>query len=476
MTNKFAAIILAAGKGTRMKSAHCKVLHEVAGLPMISHVLRALDGCPLQKTVVVVGHQSDSVKKVVEGAGLEFALQEPQLGTGHAVAAARNLFSDFRGEVLVLCGDIPLIKRQTLAEFMRYHEEHGSSLTVMTALVDEPRGYGRIIRNQDHTVTRIVEEKDASPAEKAIREINTGVYLVTKDVLDPLLDRIGSDNAQREYYLTDIVAEAVKDSISVHGFVLPNPQEALGVNTRADLARVASIVWEQRREELMDSGVTLMDPSSVYVDADVTIGPDSVIHPCVTLCGKTEIGTDCVVESGTYIMNSRVGDRVKILQGCRLDRVSVDDDTSIGPMAHLRPETAIGKHARIGNFVEVKKTVVGDGTKAAHLTYLGDSVIGKDVNIGCGTITCNYDGKRKHRTTIHDRCFIGSDVQFVAPVEIGAGSVIGAGSTITRNVPPQTLAVSRTPQKVYPLRSLRDTKSPNEDPQAEKDSKGRNQA
>jgi bifunctional UDP-N-acetylglucosamine pyrophosphorylase / glucosamine-1-phosphate N-acetyltransferase len=459
MTNKYAALILAAGKGTRMKSAHCKVVHEIAGLPMISYVLQALDGCSLEKKVVVVGHQSDSVKKLVDRPGIEFALQEPQLGTGHAVAAARNQFRDFAGEILILCGDIPLIKRETLLDFMRYHEEHRSNLTVMTALVDDPTGYGRITRSPVHTLTGIVEEKDALPEEKSIREINTGVYLVTSSLLGPLLDRIDADNAQQEYYLTDIVGEAVKDAMAVHGFVLPDPEEALGVNTRADLARVAAVLWNQRRKKLMDSGVTLLDPSAVYVDADVTVGPDSVIHPGVVLSGKTEIGRDCVVEPGVVIMDSRIGDRVKILQGCRLDRVSVDDDTSIGPMAHLRPETRIGKNARIGNFVEVKKTVVGDGTKAAHLTYLGDSWIGRDVNIGCGTITCNYDGRHKHKTTIHDGCFVGSDVQLIAPVEIGEGSVIGAGSTITRNVPPKTLAVSRTPQKIYPLRSLPEKRS-----------------
>jgi bifunctional UDP-N-acetylglucosamine pyrophosphorylase/glucosamine-1-phosphate N-acetyltransferase len=437
-----------------MKSAHCKVIHHVAGLPMIAYVLRALSGCALEKTVVVVGHQAESVKKLIGDAGIEFALQEPQLGTGHAAAAARDLFSDYSGEIFILCGDIPLIRQQTLRDFIAYHEELHSAVTVMTAVVDDPYGYGRIVRAPEGRVIGIVEEKDATPDQKSIREINTGVYLVSAQALFTLLDRIGSDNAQGEYYLTDIIGEAVKDALSVNGFTLQDPAEALGVNTRADLARVASIVWEERRKQLMDAGVTLLDPSTVYVDADVSVGPDSIIHPCVTLSGKTMIGTECVVESGVYIMNSRLGDRVKILQGSRLDRVSVDDNTSVGPMAHLRPDTQIGKNARIGNFVEVKKTVVGDGTKASHLTYLGDSWIGKGVNIGCGTITCNYDGKRKHPTTIRDRCFVGSDVQFVAPVEIGEGSVIGAGSTITKNVPPKTLAVARTPQKMYALRSM----------------------
>lgn len=464
MLKKYAALILAAGKGTRMKSAHCKVIHHVAGLPMIAYVLRALEACALEKSVVVVGHQADSVKSLIGNPGLAFALQEPQLGTGHAAAAARDRFSDYTGEILILCGDIPLIRQKTLLDFMRYHEECRSALTVMTAVVEAPYGYGRILRDSDGRVVAIVEERDATADQKTIREINTGVYLVNAEALFTLLDRISSDNAQGEYYLTDIIGEAVKDALPVHGFVLQDPNEALGVNTRADLARVTAIVWEQRRKDLMDSGVTLLEPSSVYVDVDVHVGPDSIVHPGVTLSGHTTIGRECVVESGVYIMNSQLGDRVKILQGSRLDRVSVDDDTSVGPMAHLRPETRIGKKARIGNFVEVKKTVVGDGTKASHLTYLGDSWIGKDVNIGCGTITCNYDGKRKHPTTIHDRCFVGSDVQFVAPVEIGEGSVIGAGSTITRNVPPKTLAVSRTPQRVYPLRSLPEPRSDHVEP------------
>ena len=345
MLKKYAALILAAGKGTRMKSAHCKVIHHVAGLPMIAYVLRALGGCSLEKTVVVVGHQAESIKQLVGNAGIEFALQEPQLGTGHAAAAARGLFSGYTGEIFILCGDIPLIRQQTLQDFIAYHEGHCSAVTVMTAVVDDPYGYGRIVRNPDNRVVAIVEEKDASLDEKSIREINTGVYLVSGQVLFALLDRIGSENAQGEYYLTDIIGEAVKDALSVNGFTLQDPAEALGVNTRADLARVASIVWEERRKQLMDSGVTLLDPATVYVDADVSVGPDSIIHPGVTLSGQTTIGNECVVESGVYIMNSRLGDRVKILQGSRLDRVSVDDNTSVGPMAHLRPETQIGKNA-----------------------------------------------------------------------------------------------------------------------------------
>jgi len=460
---QFAALILAAGKGTRMKSGVCKVLHPVAGRPMISYAVDAVRSCGLQSVVIVVGHESAEVKKVVQRPGIEFALQEPQLGTGHAVASARELFRGFSGDVLILCGDIPLLQSRTIRQFIQFHQDKGSRLTVMTTFPENSTGYGRIIRTDDGRVASIVEERDAGEAQKAIREINTGVFLANAELLYSLVNRLGADNSQGEYYLTDIVSEAAKESIPVHAFVLQDAQEATGINTRAELARVSAIVWNRLREELMNSGVTLLDPSSVYVDSLVQIGADTVIHPCVTISGSTEIGKDCVIESGVYIMDCKLGDGVKILQGSRLDRAIVDSGTTVGPMANLRPEAKIGKNARIGNFVEVKKTVVGDGSKAAHLTYLGDSQIGVGVNIGCGTITCNYDGKKKHLTTIRDRCFIGSDVQFIAPVEIGEGSVIGAGSTITRDVPPKSLAVSRAKQKVFPLRKGQGPDSYDED-------------
>lgn len=437
-----------------MKSDLCKVLHEVAGRPMISYVLDALDPCNFEKVVVVVGHQAESVKSVLQRPGMEFAVQDLQLGTAHAVMSARALFRHFTGDVLILCGDIPLIRPETLMEFRRLHEENNSKITLMTALVDDPTGYGRIIRDGNEIVTRIVEERDATDEQRAIREINTGIYLVNARILYELLGRIGRENHQHEYYLTDIVAEAGQASIPVNAILLKDAEEASGINTRSELARVASIIWERRRADLMDSGVTLLDPSTVYVDSGVRAGRDTVIHPCVTLKGNTEIGKACVIESGVYVMDSRLGDRVRVLQGSRLDKATVQDDTSIGPMAHLRPDARIGKNARIGNFVEVKKSTVGDRTKASHLTYLGDSMIGQDVNIGCGTITCNYDGKRKHPTIIRDRCFVGSDVQLVAPIEIGEGSAIGAGSTITKDVPPGMLAVSRASQKLYPLRPV----------------------
>jgi bifunctional UDP-N-acetylglucosamine pyrophosphorylase/glucosamine-1-phosphate N-acetyltransferase len=338
-----------------------------------------------------------------------------------------------------------------------------SLLTVITTHPETVAGFGRIVRNKTGEVVGIVEDGDASEDQKAIQEVNAGIYMVEATLLFSLLDRINSDNVQGEFYLTDVLMEATKDSVPINSFELRDPQEAIGVNTRSDLAQVAEIFWNKIREDLMESGVTLLDPASLYIDHKVRIGYDTVIHPSVTISGATEIGRDCVIESGVYITDSIIGDGVHVKLGSRLDHAVVQDGASVGPMAHLRPEAIIGKQARIGNFVEIKKTSVGDGSKAAHLTYLGDSDIGNDVNIGCGTITCNYDGKKKHRTTIKDKCFVGSDVQFVAPVEVGEASVIGAGSTITRDVPPNSLAVSRAKQKIYPLRGSTEPKSSDED-------------
>lgn len=448
----YAALILAAGMGTRMKSKLCKVLHGIAGRPMISYVIDSVRLLGLERIVVIVGHQADKVQESISTEGIEFALQEPQLGTGHAVASAAVRLRNFDGDILILCGDIPLIRSETLQNFMSYHERQESRITVMTAGLDDPKGYGRIMRNQDQTIDRIVEEADANPEEKSAKEINTGIYLVNAHLLYGLVDRIQPENAQGEYYLTDIVAEAGKESIPVHACLLQNPVEATGINTRSELAYASQIIWNRKREDMMAAGVTLLDPASVYIDDLARIGSDTVIHPSVNIMGATEIGEECVIESGVYIMDSKIGDRVHILQGSRLNQAMVLDETSVGPMAHLRPEAMIGRKCRVGNFVEVKKTSMGEGSKASHLTYLGDSEIGINVNIGCGTITCNYDGKKKHRTVIGDRCFVGSDVQFVAPVEIGEESLIGAGSTITKDVPARHLAVSRSKQKSYPLR------------------------
>ncbi|MGC8906636.1 MAG: bifunctional UDP-N-acetylglucosamine diphosphorylase/glucosamine-1-phosphate N-acetyltransferase GlmU [Desulfomonilaceae bacterium] len=447
------ALVLAAGKGTRMKSRKCKVIHPVAGRPMIHYVMESLVHAGVADICVVVGHEGDAVRERLGAFSATFVEQEPQLGTGHAVAAARSVLEGRSENVLILCGDTPLIRPQTIEALLQFHLEKKSQLTVVTTIIEDPTGYGRIIREQSGThIAKIVEERDASPEEKNVKEINTGMYVASSPLLYPLIDAVRPDNAQGEYYLTDIVEEAVKRGVAVWPYKLQRSEEALGVNRRSDLAKVSCIVWDEVRQRLMDAGVTLLDPAATYIDPTVTVGPDTVIYPCTFISGATVIGSDCVIESGVHIMDSAVGDRVRILQGSRLNNVVVRDGASIGPMAHLRPESDIGRDARIGNFVEVKKTRIGDGTKASHLTYLGDSTIGRDVNIGCGTITCNYDGRKKHPTIIHDRCFVGSDVQFVAPVEIGEGSLIGAGSTITKDVPPRSLAVARSRQKIYPLR------------------------
>ena len=403
---------------------------------------------------MVIGHQSEEVKRAVIEQGVEFALQNPQLGTAHAVAASRESFKNFNGDILILCGDIPLIRSETLQNFINYYELWLATADrgLCASLYAASEVTAKVGTEKDAAEVRIVEETDANQQEKAVQEINTGIYLVNADLLYTLVERIRPQNAQSEYYLTDILAEAAKERIPAHAYLMENPIEATGINTRAELAYASQIIWDRKRHDMMLEGVTLLDPASVYIDAQVKIGCDTIVHPCVHITGATEIGEGCVIESGVYVIKSKLGDRVQVLQGSRLNEATVLDDTSVGPMAHLRPEAMIGKNCRIGNFVEVKKTTVGEGSKASHLTYLGDSQIGKKVNIGCGTITCNYDGKKKHRTVINDRCFVGSDVQFVAPVEIGEESLIGAGSTITKDVPPRSLAVCRSKQRNYPLR------------------------
>lgn len=461
--NSLAALILAGGQGTRMKSELCKVLHRAAGRPLIHYVVDSVEAAGIPRTVVVVGHQAEAVKESLSDRPVEFVLQEPQLGTGHAVASAEPLFAGFQGHVVILCGDVPFVQPDTIRGALESGRERSAAVVVITAKVEDPGSYGRIVRNEHGDVVRIVEQRDANPDELAIDEINTGMYVVDAGHLFTLLNRLSADNAQQEYYLTDIVAEAVAERLTVHGYTVEDPLEITGVNTRADLAFVTGVIRNGLCWELMHQGVTLVDPASVYVDFGVVVGPDTIIHPGVTLTGNTSIGSGCVIEPGVFIKDCIIGDRVEVRLGSRLEASTVGDGSTVGPMAHLRPEADIGKNARIGNFVEVKKTKVGDGSKASHLTYLGDSVIGEKVNIGCGTITCNYDGRAKHKTIIGDRCFVGSDVQFVAPVEIGEGSLIGAGSTITRDVPEGTLAVSRARQKNYKLRNNQGPKSEDED-------------
>jgi bifunctional UDP-N-acetylglucosamine pyrophosphorylase/glucosamine-1-phosphate N-acetyltransferase len=439
-------LILAAGKGTRMKSARPKVLHQMAGAPMIEYVLATAAAFGADTRTVVVGYEAGQVQAALGAhAGLRFVVQEPQLGTAHAVRQAEPLFAGATGTLVLLSGDVPQLSVGTLRALLARHEETGAAATVLTAVVDDPFGYGRIIRSGDNVVG-IVEQRDATRAEREIREINSGIYTFDLEPLFPALAQIASSNAQQEYYLTDLVGIYRRAGLKVSALAVDRPEEILGINSRAELAAMSERVWRARREALMASGVTLEDPATTYVDAGVTVGPDSVIRPGVSLLGNTTIGARAVIHSGVRIVDSELADDVTVLDHCVVLGSKIAQRVSIGPFAHIRPESELCAGARIGNFVEMKKTRLGPGSKANHLTYLGDATIGEKVNIGAGTITCNYDGVNKNRTVIEDGVFIGSDTQLVAPVTIGQGAYVAAGSSITEDVPAGALGIARSKQ------------------------------
>ncbi len=440
-------VVLAAGKGTRLLSATAKVLHRVAGVPMIEHVLATAALLHPRSTTVVVGHQADSVKALLgQRAGLTLVLQEPQLGTGHALLSAEPVLGGAAGTLVLLSGDVPLLSIDTLRALVDRHRSSHAAATVMTAVVDDPRGYGRIVRSGDQ-MTQIVEDRDASAVEKQIREINSGIYAFALDGLFDALRAIAAINAQHEYYLPDLVAIYRQRGRVVDAMIVPNPDEIRGINSRQELAEVSRIVRQRKNAALMASGVSIEDPVTTYVDDAVEIAADTIIHPGVSIEGRTTIGGGCEIHSGVRIVDSRIGDRVTIFNHCVITSAVVAHDAKVGPFAHLRPEAQIGERARVGNFVELKNTVLGAGSKSNHLTYLGDALIGENVNVGAGTITCNYDGKKKHRTTIEDGAFIGSDTQLVAPVTIGKGAYVGSGTTVREDVPAGALAVSAGPQR-----------------------------
>lgn len=441
------AVILAAGKGTRMKSGLIKVLHPAAGRPMIAWPVDAARAAGAVPIVLVVGHQAESVRAAFSAADdIRCAMQEEQLGTGHAVACARNELSGFKGTVLILCGDTPLLTVDTLKGLIASHHANGAVLTVLTAMMDNPQGYGRVVRDDSGRVLRIVEQKDATPEEQSIHEINSGIYCVESDFLFANIGLIGSDNAQQEFYLTDLLLIAVSQGLTCLGLCTGDSAEIMGVNDRAQLAEAARILRRRINYGLMCSGVSLVDPEQTYIDQGVLIGPDTTIHPNCSISGSTVIGSGCTIESGVSIDGCRIGDGCHIKAGSVLEGSELHGAVAVGPMAHLRPGTVLHDHVKIGNFVETKKIVMGEGSKASHLTYLGDAEIGCNVNIGCGTITCNYDGVNKHRTVIGDDVFIGSDVQLVAPVTVGRNSLVAAGTTVTADVPPDSLAISRVSQ------------------------------
>ena len=442
-----ASVILAAGKGTRMKSRLIKVLHSVAGVPMITWPVTAARNAGSDPIVLVTGHQATAVQSVFRGsADISYAMQEEQLGTGHAVACALDALSGFRGTVLILCGDTPLLRSETLKHMLAFHRDNRSAVTVLTAVMDDPYGYGRIIRDADGRVTRIVEQKDADPEEQEIREINSGIYCMESEFLFDNIRGIGNDNAQGEYYLTDLLAIAVRKGLTCLPLPVADAEEIMGINDRVQLAEAARVLRRRINRDHMLGGVTIIDPDAAYIDLGVMIGADTVIHPGCRISGATVIGSGCEIEANVSISGCRIGNDCHIKASSVLEDSDLGEDVAIGPMAHLRPGTTLGDKVKIGNFVETKKIVMGKVSKASHLTYLGDADIGSNVNIGCGTITCNYDGVKKHKTVIGDDVFIGSDVQLVAPVSVGRNSLVAAGTTVTIDVPPDSLALSRVPQ------------------------------
>ena len=442
-----ASVVLAAGKGTRMKSGLIKVLHPLAGLPMISWPVAAARDAGSDPIVLVIGHQANAVQGAFRGAAdIRCAMQEEQLGTGHAVACALDALTGFSGTVLILCGDTPLLRAETLKNLLAFHNDNQAAVTVLTAVMDDPYGYGRIVRDASGRVTRIAEQKDADPEEQEIREINSGIYCMDSGFLFSSIREIGNDNAQGEYYLTDLLAIAARKGQTCLALSTNDADEIMGVNDRIQLARAARILRRRINRDHMLNGVTLIDPDSTYIDQGITIGADTTIHPGCRISGGTVIGEGCEIEQNVSISGCRIGADCHIKAASVLEDSELGEDVAVGPMAHLRPGTLLGNKVKIGNFVETKKIVMGEGSKASHLTYLGDAEIGSNVNIGCGTITCNYDGVNKHRTIIGDDVFIGSDVQLVAPVSVGRNSLVAAGTTVTTDVPPDSLAISRVSQ------------------------------
>jgi bifunctional UDP-N-acetylglucosamine pyrophosphorylase / glucosamine-1-phosphate N-acetyltransferase len=439
--------ILAAGKGTRMKSRVPKVLHKVGGAPMIEHVLGAASTLRPASTVVIIGHEADALRAALgRHHNLTFVVQEPQLGTGHALLTTRPALERATGTLVLLSGDVPMLSPQTLKGLVDGHTAARAAATVLTATVDDPHGYGRIVR-AGQQIARIVEEKDASSAEREIREINSGIYAFALEGLFAALGKIAAENAQGEYYLPDLVAIFRQEGRTVETFTLDDPEEIRGINSRAELADMSRAMRQRKNTELMASGVTIEDPATTYIGSDVEIGADTIIHPGVTIGGATRIGSRTEVHSGVRIVNCTIGDGVTILDHCVILDSTVAAGATIGPFAHLRQHTDIGERAHIGNFVELKKTVFGAGSKSGHLAYLGDAVIGDKVNIGAGTITCNYDGEKKNTTRIEDGAFVGSDTQLIAPVTVGAGAYIGSGTTVREDVPAGSLAVSAGKQR-----------------------------
>ena len=434
-------VVLAAGKGTRMKSKLYKVLHKVCGKTMVEHVVDAAQGVNPAEIVTIVGTGAGDVEKVLADKS-KFAFQEKQLGTGDAVMTAREELGDKDGATLVVTGDTPLFTTDTFNELFKYHAEKGNAATVLTAEAPNPFGYGRIIRDDQGNVLRIVEQKDGKPEELKVKEINTGVFCFDNKKLFEALKHVNNDNAQGEYYLTDVLEILRNSGERVGAYKMPDFSESLGVNDRIALAQATKTMQRRINEQHMRDGVSFIDPDTAYIDADVKIGNDTVIEGNVVIKGNTEIGSDCYITSGSRIVDSKIGNNVTVTSST-VEEAEMDDNTDIGPNSHLRPKAIIRKGAHIGNFVEIKKAEIGENTKVGHLTYVGDATLGKDINIGCGTIFSNYDGVKKFRTNVGDHAFIGAGSTLIAPINVADHAFIAADTTVTKDVNKYDMAIGR---------------------------------
>lgn len=437
-------LILAAGSGTRMKSKLAKVLHKAAGKTLLGHIVDAAQMAGSDEIAVVIGHQEDTVRKNLPEEILTFE-QAQRLGTGHAVQQAKEFFDGSDSTVIILNGDAPLITPETIEEMIETHRKNGNAVTVLTAEIEDPTGYGRII-TEDGQIKRIVEEKDANDQERAIKEVNSGIYCFDSSVLSEALDQLDNNNEQGEFYLTDTI-EIIRDRGEKAGiYHVDDSDEIASANSKRQLAQLEKIFRKRINNRLMDEGVIMKDPDTTYIDSTVKIGIDTIIYPGTYIEGDTIIGSDCIIGPNSHIVNTEIKDEVRVDNSTIYDSI-IDSKTNIGPYAYLRPNSQIGKHVKIGDFVEVKNSVIKDGAKASHLTYIGDAVVGKNVNLGCGTVFVNYDGKNKNKTIVEDDCFIGCNTNLIAPVTVKKGSYTAAGSTITDDVPEDTLAIARAKQQ-----------------------------
>ncbi|MBI3935148.1 MAG: bifunctional UDP-N-acetylglucosamine diphosphorylase/glucosamine-1-phosphate N-acetyltransferase GlmU [Acidobacteria bacterium] len=461
MRDRLTVVILAAGQGTRFRSQRVKVLHSAGGRTLIEHVVHAAQGLSPHTIFIVVGHQAEAVIGRLKGSGiknLKFIHQKEQLGTGHALRSGKRELAKASPLLLVLCGDTPLLTPHTLRKLVAAHRKSSAAATVLTAEMDDPSGYGRIIRaeggsnrrGENRSITAIVEHKSASPEQLQIREVNTSIYCFQTQELFAALERVRPDPTTREYYLTDVIGLLAARGHRVAGYKASDSSEIIGINSRAELARVDSLLRARKARQLMLSGVTMFSPETVRIDPDVRVGADTEIEPGAILLGRTRIGKDCRIGAYSVITDSELADEVTIRPSCVITESRIARGASIGPFAHLRPGAEIGEEARVGNFVEVKKSRLGRGSKASHLTYLGDATIGKDVNVGCGSITVNYDGAHKHQTVVEDNAFVGSGANLIAPVRIGRNAFVAAGSTISEDVPANALAIGRARQTIKP--------------------------